>query len=265
MTSLRSLTGRLLYGGGMRLDIATIADRPELAPLANRFPGGWHEFMYHDQVADLYFDHTETTWAGYALIAVDAANPSRPVARAYSVPFDVPADPADLPPDGWDRVVLNSVADRVAGRRGAQVSALEITVQPELRGKGLAGQILNAMRDNAKRRGHDVLVAPVRPSAKSDAPTEPIDEYAYRVRADGLPVDPWLRVHVRAGATIVKVAPRSMTIAGTLDEWRAWTGLPFDRPGPVIVPGALVPVHCDPVQGVAVYVEPNVWVRHELT
>jgi len=248
----------------MRLDFATFAARPDLIPLANQFPGGWHEFMYHDPVAPLYFDQAETTWAEYALIATDAADPTRPVARAYSVPFDVPADPADLPPDGWDRVVLTSALELAAGRHGGQVSALEITIQPELRGKGLAGQVLNAMRDNVKRLGHSALVAPVRPSAKSDVPTEPIDEYAFRVRADGLPVDPWLRVHVRAGAEIVKVAPRSMTIAGTLAEWREWTGLPFDAPGPVVVPGALVPVHCDPVQGVAVYVEPNVWVRHQL-
>jgi hypothetical protein len=84
------------------------------------------------------------------------------------------------------------------------------------------------------------------------------------VRDDGLPADAWLRIHVRAGARIVKVAPRSMTIPGTLAEWRDWTGLPFDTPGPVVVPGALVPVHCDPAQDMAVYVEPNVWVWHEL-
>jgi hypothetical protein len=83
-------------------------------------------------------------------------------------------------------------------------------------------------------------------------------------RPDGLPVDPWMRVHVRAGGQIVGVATRSMTIAGTLAEWRAWTGLPFDESGPVIVPEALVPVHCDVAADHAVYVEPNVWIRHPL-
>ena len=42
----------------------------------------------------------------------------------------------------------------------------------------------------------------------------------------------------------------------------AWTGLPFDETGPVLVPRALAPVHCDVEHGVAVYVEPNVWVVH---
>lgn len=60
----------------------------------------------------------------------------------------------------------------------------------------------------------------------------------------------------------MKVAPASMTVSGTLAQWRRWTGLPFDRDGAVEVPGALVPVHCDTAHDHAVYVEPNVWVRH---
>jgi hypothetical protein len=36
----------------------------------------------------------------------------------------------------------------------------------------------------------------------------------------------------------------------------------FAAPGPVAVPGALVPVHVSLEQDHAVYVEPNVWVRH---
>jgi hypothetical protein len=63
-------------------------------------------------------------------------------------------------------------------------------------------------------------------------------------REDGLPQDPWLRVHVRAGGRIVGTRKRAMVIPGLLDEWRSWTGLPFDVSGPVVVPGALVPVQC---------------------
>ena len=53
-----------------------------------------------------------------------------------------------------------------------------------------------------------------------------------------------------------------MVIPGTLEEWREWTGLPFDRTGAIEVPKALAPVWCDVEHGVATYVEPNVWVRH---
>jgi hypothetical protein len=89
-------------------------------------------------------------------------------------------------------------------------------------------------------------------------------DYIGLTRTDGLPEDPWLRVHVRAGGRVVGVAPASMTMVGSLAEWRRWTGLPFDSTGDVVVPEALVPVHCDVEHDHAVYVEPNVWVRHDL-
>jgi hypothetical protein len=64
--------------------------------------------------------------------------------------------------------------------------------------------------------------------------------------------------------TIRRVAPASMVLAGSLAQWRQWTGLPFDRTSAVIVPEALVPVHCDAEHDRAAYVEPNVWVEHVL-
>ncbi|NBF00170.1 GNAT family N-acetyltransferase, partial [Nonomuraea sp. KC401] len=144
------------------------------------------------------------------------------------------------------------------------VSALEISIHPEHQGKGLSALLLNALRDNAKSKGFTELLAPVRPNGKHLEPHTSMSEYAFRTREDGLPADPWLRVHVRAGGTIVKVAPASQTISGSLAQWRAWTGQPFDVNGPVEVPLTLSPVMCDLAQNYAVYVEPNVWVRHSL-
>jgi hypothetical protein len=62
----------------------------------------------------------------------------------------------------------------------------------------------------------------------------------------------------------VKVAPYSTVIPGTLAQWREWTGLSFDRSGETVVPGALVPVVASLEHDYAVYVEPNVWMRHAL-
>jgi hypothetical protein len=103
-----------------------------------------------------------------------------------------------------------------------------------------------------------------RPNRKHRQPRLPLAQYIQLTRDDGLPVDPWLRVHVRAGGVIDQVAPVSFVVAGSLAQWRGWTGLPFDVDGPVEVPEALVPVHCDTVHDYAVYVEPNIWVRHRL-
>ena len=95
-------------------------------------------------------------------------------------------------------------------------------------------------------------------------PFAAMQEYVARTTVDGLPADPWLRVHARAGGRIVKVAPTSMVIPGTVADWQRWTGMEFAASGPAVVPGALVPVHVSLEQDHAVYVEPNVWVRHTI-
>ena len=125
--------------------------------------------------------------------------------------------------------------------------------------------MIEAMADDAAASGFDALYAPVRPSRKAEEPDTPMDEYARRTRADGLPFDPWIRSHVRLGAEIVKVCPAAMTISGSLEQWRSWTDLPFDTSGAVHVPGALAPVHVSVEHDHAVYVEPNVWMRHDLS
>ncbi|MFI5489026.1 N-acetyltransferase [Micromonospora echinaurantiaca] len=247
----------------MALEIATLADRPDLAPLLDEdFPGAWPPFMLWDPMGAVYYGVAHQLYPEFVFAAVDSDEPGRGVAKAYAVPLRWTE--AELPDGGWDRVIQRATLNRLSGATPNLVSALEICIRPDRRGTGLSARILAAMRDTVRKRGYDTLVAPVRPNGKHSQPDVPMTEYAAQVRADGLPVDPWLRVHVRAGGRIERVAPRSMVISGTLDDWRRWTGLPFDADGPVHVPGALVPVHCDLTHGHAVYVEPNVWVRHRL-
>jgi GNAT superfamily N-acetyltransferase len=247
----------------MALQISTLADRPELAPTLWNMDHTWHEFMLNDPIADLFYAIAESVYAEYVLVAEDDADPGRLVARGCMIPYR--ADGAELPDDGWDGVIRRGWLTRERGEQPDGVSALEISVRRDLQGKGLSSVMLTAMRDHAARLGFAELVAPVRPNRKHLEPHTPMTEYAYRTRDDGLPHDAWLRVHVRAGGRIVKVAPRSMVVAGTPAEWRRWTGLPFDRTGPVEVPGALNPVYCEVEHDHAVYVEPNVWVSHPLS
>ena len=248
----------------MDLLVATAADRPDLVPLLGDF-SPWPEFMQQDPIGSLYYADPVSFYPEFVLLAVDRDHPDALVAKGYSVPFTWDDDPAvTLPEDGWDGVILSAALDRLAGRRGNLVSALEISIRSDRRGQGLSDVMLAAMRGNASALGFASLVAPVRPNGKHLYPDLPIEAYAALVRDDGLPVDPWLRVHVRAGGTIVGTSPRAMTIPGSTAEWRAWTGLPFDTTGPVTVPEALVPVQCDATHGYAVYCEPCVWVHHRL-
>lgn len=246
----------------MKLEITTLAERPELRDPIGAFVDSWPAFMTQDIISDVFWSALYDTFSEYVLVATHGGEA---VARGLSVPFALHAPGrGELPPDGWDRVLVWAFSDHKHGITPDTVSAIEINVDKPHQGKGLSAQMVAAMRDNARRLGFSTLVAPVRPNAKHHEPAAPMSEYAFRTRDDGLPVDPWLRVHVRAGAEIVKIAPTSMTIAGSLDEWRKWTGLPFDTDGPIEVTGALLPVECRVTHDYAVYIEPNVWVRHSL-
>jgi hypothetical protein len=122
--------------------------------------------------------------------------------------------------------------------------------------------MLDAFKSCARRKGFADMFAPVRPNQKHLQPRTPMRDYVNMKGADGLPADAWLRTHVAAGGKIVKIAPYSMTIVGTIAEWSQWTGQPFERSREIEVDGALVPVLVSLEQDYGVYVEPNVWVRH---
>ncbi|MCP4140941.1 MAG: N-acetyltransferase [Chloroflexi bacterium] len=254
----------------MSLRIVPLSQEQELEPLlwGDEISSSWPEFMLKDPIAKFYYDDPRLErYYDFILVAYDDSEPEKILARSFSVPFcfGEKVDREELPDGGWDSVICWADEDYLLKRKPNAVSALEINISPSARGQGLSGKMLQAMRENVKRLGFADLFAPIRPNQKHLEPNTPIEEFIYRVREDGLPVDAWLRVHLRAGGEIVKIAPYSMVIANTLESWREWTDLPFNESGLCIVPYALVPVHISVEQNYAVYVEPNIWIQHKIS
>jgi GNAT superfamily N-acetyltransferase len=247
----------------MGVEIFTLRERLDLRPLvfSSDFESVWPEFMRHDATAHLYFAPSILDlYLDYAFVGVAEG---KVVARAFSVPFAFHiAGRAELPDGGWDETIRWAHDDKMMGRVPNALSALEISLLPEARGGGNSRALLGAMKACAKAQGFGELFAPVRPNQKHLHPFTSMRDYVSMVRADGFPTDPWLRTHLRAGGRIVKIAPYSMTIVGTIADWSLWTGMSFDRSGEVSIAGALVPVMVSLEQDYAVYVEPNVWVRY---
>jgi hypothetical protein len=103
----------------------------------------------------------------------------------------------------------------------------------------------------------------VRPTQKDRYSLVPMERYLSWRRHDGAHFDPWLRTHGRLGAAVVKVAPESMQVTGTVAEWEERTKMALPESGAYVVPGALVPVQVDLERDEGVYLEPNVWVVHK--
>lgn len=246
------------------LALITPATHPEyrrlVAPLAEAC---WPEFMLHDPIADKYWSRLFDYFPGYQFGLLDESA-GRAAAMGNSVPLSWDGNLSDLPERGWDWAFQQAAEDYEAGRVPHIQCAIQVAIDPAYRGGGISSRMVQAMRAIGKANGFQRLIAPVRPSQKAEYPLSDIDHYVAWTDAQGLPFDAWLRVHTRLGAKIIKVCHESMTIPGTLDEWHSWTSLAFPESGTYYVPGALNPVSVDIQEDRGLYVEPNVWMVHEL-
>jgi GNAT superfamily N-acetyltransferase len=240
--------------------VVTFAQRSDLRDAVRKVQdGAWPEFMTHDVIWERHEALLYEAAPEYQFVVVDDGG--TPLAHGNCIPFEWDGEPAHLP-DGIDGVLPAAKSMFDAGRSPTAVSALQIVVRRELRGRGLSTRCIAAMADIAREHGLASLVAPVRPTLKHRYPLIPLERYARWRRPDGELFDPWLRVHERAGAASMGVCPRSMTITGTIAEWEAWTSMAFPDSGPYVVPDALVPVDIDVDNDRGVYVEPNFWMHH---
>jgi GNAT superfamily N-acetyltransferase len=241
--------------------LVTLAERPDLsdaigALLSSRWPTyllagrpGHAEDV--DALVQAYPDHQ--------VLAVDAEDRVRGV--AFSLPLDWDGTPAGLPA-GWDDAVTRAAALRRSGGRADAATALSITVASDAGRHGLAVRLIEALREATARAGGRALIAPVRPVLKDRYPLVELAEYLTWRTPEGESFDPWLRTHLRVGARMLGVASASMTVTGTVAEWRTWVEDPLPGTGSYVVAGGLAPLVVE--DGVGTYVEPNVWFVHDL-
>jgi GNAT superfamily N-acetyltransferase len=239
----------------MGLEIHTFAARPDLRDHATRRDlfDVWPEFLLHDPVMNEHMWQLRTELAEFQTVVYDAAA-GRIVAEGNTVPVRWDGEPQ---PGGVDWAMRQRFE---AGGEPTTLCAVQVMVHPEARGRGLSRLVLERMTALARDHDLDALIAPVRPTLKHLYPLISMERYIEWRRDDGELFDPWLRIHAELGAEILAVAPESMTIPGSVDEWQEWTGLRFPEDGEYVVTGGLVPVRVR--DGHGLYVEPNVWMRH---
>ncbi len=244
-------------------DIITAADRPDLVNLVSGVTAkAWPEFMLHDPVSAL-FTRLYAELSDYQFAFMESGT-DRIVVLGNTIPLACHYEPSELPDTGWDWAMQSGMDDFDAGKSPVVLCAIQIVVANDYLGRGLSRKRVEKMREIARRKNLKSLVAPVRPSMKANHPLVPMEEYIHWKDDNGLPFDPWMRVHARCGAQIVRACHQAMHISGTVAEWEEWTGMSFPNSGKHIVPGALVPVDIDLEADRGLYIEPNVWMHHPL-
>jgi hypothetical protein len=244
--------------------IVTGRDRPNLIELAKEITTPcWPEFMLHDAVA---IEHWQNMYEKFPDCQFGLADrkTDRLLAIGNSVPFHWQGDPYDLPEDGWDWAILQSLEDAAAGKKPTMLSAIQIAIPEDYRGTGLSSIAVEIMKEIGEQLGCLAMVAPVRPTRKCLYPLIPMQDYITWKDDRDRPFDPWIRIHVKLGAEILNICDRAMRIEGSVAEWEAWTGMPLPSTGQYIVEGALVPVEINRESDQGLYIEPNVWLGHPI-
>ncbi len=236
------------------MQVHTYAERPDLAARTGEIEDVLAAFLGHGEVPLRHWHKLRPEHPELQLVLWDEER-DRVVGHARTLP----ARSAEGLPGGVDDV-LESWCGARARPEPDVLSALVAVVDRGRQGEGLSSVLVRAMAGLARRNGFPALIAPVRPTWKDRYPLIPMERYVAWRRDDGLPFDPWLRVHERLGAELLEVCPESMRIEGSAAEWEEWTGLVFPEDGDYLVPGGLVPVRV--AGGRGTYVEPNVWMRH---
>ncbi len=243
------------------LEVVTAQERPDLwerVRAGRLFDSVWPEYNLHGTHAARYFGDLVPRFAHLQALFVDRRT-SDVMARARTIPFCWDRTLEDLP-GGIDALGLRAVEDP---RTPNSLSALSAEVQPEHQRTGLSSLVLATMVTMARRARLAPLVAPVRPSWKDRFPLNSIADYASWQRRDGLAFDPWIRVHARLGARILRPEPNSMEFTAQVPDWEEWTGMHFHRDGFYVFPAGLAPLTI--TDDVGRYWEPNVWMLHDVS
>lgn len=227
------------------------------AQLDALFAEGFPPFITADAAVKPHIGQVRERFGHLDLMLVEAGEP---VATGWGVPIAWTGVADDLPPT-FAGVLARALAPAADEPADALVLCGAV-VHPARKGSGVAAALIEALRALAAREGLREVIAPLRPTLKHRYPLVPIDRYVRFARADGLPLDPWLRLHVRLGATVIGLAPAAQTMSGTVAEWEGWCGMALPASGAYVIPGGLDLLHVDREADVGTYVEPNIWVRH---
>ena len=258
-------TGALFDGarghdGSMTFTMHTAADRPDLWERGIPSESVWPEYNMHGDVLNSWWGYLDEELPEFQFVLYDDVR-DEVVAEGHTGPLWWDGRDESLPV-GIDAAIEQIFRQVRGGEPVNTLCALAAESPREGRARGLAEQLLKAMRSIAESQGLKHMVAPVRPSHKEHYPLTAIDRYVRWRRQDGQLFDPWMRIHERLGARVATPLPESLRITGTVGEWETWTRMAFPESGDYVFPEGLSPVRIDRSTDRGSYWEPNVWMVH---
>jgi hypothetical protein len=223
------------------------------------FAEGFPKFISADLALKEYIGRVREYFPHLDVMMVDESE--NPVATGWGVPISWSGDVADLP-SSFAEILRRAIDVHDSGSEPNTFVICGAVVDPARKGSGTAADLIRALIGVGQAESMTRVLAPVRPTRKHLYPLFSIEDYASWVRDDGLPFDPWLRLHVRLGARVISLAREAQTMTGTVQEWEEWTGMSLPVSGEYVIPQGMSVLRIDRGVDLGSYVEPNIWVQH---
>ncbi|MCW6053016.1 hypothetical protein QUB60_26810 [Microcoleus sp. A2-C5] len=227
------------------------------------FEQAWSGVFPHDFDGDKDSFALYQVYPEYRYALIETAT-QQMIALGNCVPVVWEGNFERLPDEGVTWAMTQALADHSQGNQPNILCALAITVIPEYRGRQISSFMLQQMKKIAQDRKLASLIVPARPTLKHLYPLTPMERYITWQNEHGLPFDPWLRTHIRNGANLVRICPKSASIIDTISNWEARVNMRFPETGDYIIPGGLLPLKIDYTNNQGSYIEPNVWMYYNL-
>ncbi len=221
----------------------------------------WPEFMNNDKEVKEFWPKLYKEFLFYQAAVLEFNN-NVGIVNAIPIHWDVPFD--RLPDRGLDWAMEKAADDYAKAMNPNVLVGIQILISNAYKNKRLSLTMLNATKQVAKKNNIAYIALPLRPTMKSYYPEVSMAEYINWKNENNEPYDPWLRFHLRQGGKVVGICNTSMLISGNINDWKLWTKMDFDTSGLYKIEHALSLVDINLENNEGIYLEPNVWIIHEV-
>lgn len=215
--------------------------------------------LHHDEIWLSLFE----LYPEFQFVLTDAITECA-IAQWSGIPLVWEGNFEKLPDEGCDWLCTQGFSQQANEGVATVLAVVSISIIPEYQGKGLSNDMITHIKEVAQNYKLDAILLAARPKLKHLYPLTPMERYITWQNDCGLMFDPWLRVIVRQGFRVMGICSKSTTILETISGWETRVGMRFPETDNYVIPGGLVPLKIDYANDTGTYVEPNVWLYHEL-
>lgn len=253
---------------------ATSLDRDgdEVTSLADNV---WPEFLTMKPDLEIIVPHEPYQYdrynqQRYFIWGIREIESNRLVACINSLSIDTHKEQEVFDQGGWQWALRASLEDE-------QVNTLcltSVTVAREFRGLGFATLLVCSAKEQAKSLKFHNLLVPVRPTEKHRFPELSLEQYLtpfYQLNSQDNDFldkekfyDPWIKLHLKQGATLLNICEQSMVITASIRWWEERTNTSIAQLSEIHFPLGLVPLKIDQKNNMATYAEPNIWMKYSI-